>query len=507
MIHVVDFGGQTAHLIARRVRDLGILVKTVEPENAYETVRKERPKGIIFSGGPASVFEKGAPTIDIRIYDLGIPILGICYGHQLFAHQLPDGEAVKGNVREDGPATLVVDIPSPLFDSVSPHSRVWMTHGVVVTKPPKGFAYIAHSETFDSAAMSDEKRKLYGIQFHPEVEHTEHGILILRNFLEKICRVKTKKTEIDIESIVTDIKKTVGDSHVIAAVSGGVDSTVAAALVAKAIGKQLTVIYCDNGLMRKSAREDVMYIFEKLLKVDLRIIDCRDEFLKALSGKIDPEDKRKAIGKTYIDIFEREAQKIKQVEYLVQGTIYSDVIESKGTKHAEKIKSHHNVGGLPDKMNLKLLEPMRNFYKDEVRTIGTKLGLPKDVVHKQVFPGPGHAIRIIGEVTRHRLERQERADEIVLDEIKKANVYYKLYMSFPVMTGAFSTSVRGDGRFYGEVVALRIIESKDVMTSEWARLPYDLLQKIVSRIISEIPGISRVVYDITTKPPATMEWE
>lgn len=507
MIYVIDFGGQTAHLIARRVRDLGIDVKTIDPEQAYERAKQDKPAGLIFSGGPASVFEKDAPTVDINIYDLGIPILGICYGHQLFAHQLPEGKAEKGAVREDGPSTLVIDMPSPLFDSVSPHSRVWLTHGVVVTHPPKGFTYIAHSDTFDSAAMSDEKRKLYGIQFHPEVEHTEHGTLIFRNFLEKICGLTTTETDSNIEEIIADIKQTVGDAQVIAAVSGGVDSTVAAALVAKAIGKQLTVIYCDNGLMRKSARIAVTHIFEKLLAVDLRIIDCKEEFLTALNGKIDPEDKRKAIGKTYIDIFERESKKIENVRYLVQGTIYSDVIESKGTKHAEKIKSHHNVGGLPETMNLKLIEPLRNFYKDEVRKIGTSLGLPKEVVYTQVFPGPGHAIRIIGEVTKERLEQQEQTDEIVLDEIKKAHLYYDVYMSFPVMTGAYSTSVRGDGRFYGEVVALRIIESKDVMTSEWARLPYDLLQKMVSRIISEVPNISRVVYDITTKPPATMEWE
>ncbi|MCR4264243.1 MAG: glutamine-hydrolyzing GMP synthase [Candidatus Roizmanbacteria bacterium] len=507
MIHVVDFGSQTAHLIARRVRDLGVEVKTVEPENAYKSAQKEKPDGIIFSGGPASVYADGAPTVDKKIFDAGIPILGICYGQQLTAHLLPQGKTEKGTKREDGPATLILDKPCVILEGVSPHSRIWMSHGDTVMSPPEGFEFVAHSETVPSAAMKNDKKKIYGVQFHPEVEHTEHGILVLRNFLEKVCKLKTKKKEIDIKQLISTIRKTVGTRHVLAAVSGGVDSTVAAALVAKAVGKQLTVIYCDNGLMRVGTRDEVLHIFKDLLKVDLRIIDCKDEFLKALKGKIDPEEKRKAIGKLYIDIFERESQKIKNVGFLVQGTIYSDVIESKGTKHADKIKSHHNVGGLPEKMNLTLLEPMRNFYKDEVRKIGDTLGLPKEVVYKQVFPGPGQAIRIIGEVTAERLDKQQAVDKIVLEEIKKADYYYNVYMSFPIMTGALSTSVRGDGRFYGEVVALRIIESTDVMTTVWARLPYDLLQKMVSRITNEVPGVSRVVYDITTKPPATMEWE
>lgn len=512
MIYVVDFGSQTAHLISRRVRDLGSDVKVVTPEDfdfthgsPWKTLRK--PLGIILSGGPSSVYEENAPTIDKKVFELGIPILGICYGQQLTAHLLPGGKTVKDEKREDGPAMLIIDKPCILFEGVSPHSRIWMTHGDTVMEPPTGYEFVAHSESIMSAAMQNVEKKIYGVQFHPEVEHTEHGTLILRNFLEKVCSIKTSKKEIDIDKIIADIKTQVGNAHVIAAVSGGVDSTVAAALVAKAIGTQLTVIFCDNGLMRWRTREEVEEIFGNHLKIDLRIIDCKDEFLAALKGITDPEGKRKAIGKLYIDIFERESKKIKGVKYLVQGTIYSDVIESQGSKHAAKIKSHHNVGGLPEKMNLKLIEPMRNFYKDEVRLIGEKVGLPKDFTHKQVFPGPGQAIRIIGEITPERLEKQQKADRIVLEEIRKADYYYKVYMSFPIMTGAKSTSVRGDGRFYGEVVALRIIESTDVMTTVWARLPYDLLQRIVSRITNEIPGVSRVVYDITTKPPATMEWE
>src|SRR3989338_11637 len=517
MILVVDFGSQTAHLIARRVRDLGVDVKTIEPESAYQEAKKGKPQGLIFSGGPASVYAEGAPTINPKLFDLGIPILGICYGQQLIAHLLLGGKTEKGSVREDCPATLIIDKPCVILEGVSPHSRIWMSHGDTVIRPPKGFEFVAHSETIPSAAMKNDQKKIYGVQFHPEVEHTEHGILVLRNFLEKVCGLKTSKKEIDIQKIIVDIKKLVGKAHVIAAVSGGVDSTVAAALVTKAIGKQLTVIYCDNGLMRWGTREEVEEIFAKNLKIDLRVIDCKDEFLKALKGVTDPEEKRKTIGKLYINIFEKEANRHSgqakrdpesiKPKFLVQGTIYSDVIESKGTKHSDKIKSHHNVGGLPEKMNLTLIEPMRNFYKDEVRKIGKLVGLPKKYTHKQVFPGPGQAIRIIGEITPERLERQQKTDKIVLEEIKKAGYYYKVYMSFPISTGAKSTSVKGDGRFYGEVVALRIIESQDVMTTVWSRLPYDLLQRIVSRITNEVPGISRVVYDITTKPPATMEWE
>ncbi len=507
MIIVVDFGSQTAHLISRRVRDMGVKVEIIAPENALNFIQTHKIHGIIFSGGPASVYEKGAPTIDKKVFDLGIPILGICYGQQLTARLLPGGKTVKDKYREDGPATLVVDKPSPLLNGISEHCRIWMSHGDTVVSAPVGFNLIAHSETIKSAAMANEEKKIYGVQFHPEVEHTEHGNLILLNFVKHICKVRMKKYVINTKKLITKIKKTVGNKKVIAAVSGGVDSTVAACLVASAIGKQLTVIFADNGLMRIGTREEVEEIFNNKLKVKVVIVDCKNEFLAALKGVTDPEAKRKTIGKLYIDIFEKESHKIKGVKFLVQGTIYSDVIESKGTKHAAKIKSHHNVGGLPDKMNLILIEPLRNFYKDEVRTIGKKLGLAKAVTHKQVFPGPGHAIRIIGGLTPERLEKQQLADKIVIDEMKKSGWYYKVFMSFPISTGVNATAVKGDGRFYGEVMALRIIQSKDVMTTVWARLPYDLLQKIVSRITNEVPGVSRVVYDITTKPPATMEWE
>ncbi len=506
MIIVVDFGSQTAHLICRRVREMGVQVKLITPEDVLAFVKKNPIQGIIFSGGPASVYQKNAPTIDKKIFDLGIPILGICYGQQLIAHLL-GGKTVKDKTREDGPATLIIHQPSPLLTGLPVYSRIWMSHGDTVVSLPQGFKLLAHSETIKSAAIAHQAKKIYGVQFHPEVEHTQCGNLILFNFVKKICQVKTKKNSINVADIIKNIQKMVGKDKVIAAVSGGVDSTVAAVLVAKAVGKQLTVVYADNGLMRLGTREEVATIFQKKLKVKVRIISCQKKFLDALAGVSDPEQKRKIIGKLYIDLFEKEAKKLKGVKFLVQGTIYSDVIESQGTKHAAKIKSHHNVAGLPSKMNLRLLEPLRYFYKDEVRLIGQKLGLPKDITHKQVFPGPGHAIRIIGPITKERLEKQQLADKIVVEEIKKAGWYDKVFMSFPILTGVNTTAVKGDGRFYGEVIALRIIHSKDVMTTTWARLPYDLLQKITSRLTNEVPNVSRVVYDITTKPPATMEWE
>ncbi|MBI4098065.1 MAG: glutamine-hydrolyzing GMP synthase [Candidatus Levybacteria bacterium] len=507
MILVVDFGSQTAHLITRRLKDLGVDSSLIDPDDALKVCSKVKPSGLIFSGGPASVYELGAPTIDKKIFTLGIPILGICYGQQLTAHLLKGGKTVKDKVREDGPATLIIDKPCVLFEGVSPHSRVWMSHGDTVIKPPLGFELVAHSETIPSAAISNDSKKIYGVQFHPEVEHTEHGKIILRNFAEKVCGIKGKKSVISIDTIIHSIRKTVGSEKVLAAVSGGVDSTVAAALVAKAVGKQLSVVYADNGLMREGTREEVEDIFRKKLHINLIILDCEEQFLAALKGITDPEEKRKIIGRLYIELFEKEAKKIKGVKFLVQGTIYSDVIESKGTKHADKIKSHHNVGGLPQNLGLILLEPVRDFYKDEVRMIGKKLGLSDDLVYKQPLPGPGQAIRIIGEITKERLEKQQKADKIVLEEIKKAGLYKKIFQSFPVMTGISSTAVKGDGRFYGEVVALRIYDSSDIMSASWSKLPYELLQKIVSRITNEVPGVSRVVYDITTKPPATMEWE
>lgn len=505
MIILVDFGSQTCHLIGRRLRDHGISVTIIQPEDAILEIKKNKPSGIILSGGPASVYQKGAPTIDKKIYSLGIPILGICYGWQITAHLL--GGKVVSSHKEYGPANLTIINDNSLFSGVENNSIVWVSHGDSVVTIPKSFVYLGETESVKAAAVADLEKKIFGIQFHPEVDHTVFGNEILINFAQNICGLKISKQEIKIDNIIENIKQKVGNSKVICAVSGGVDSTVAATLIGKAIGKNLYPIYIESGLMRIGTKEEVLAIFQKHLGLIPIIVEAKSKFLSVLKGITDPEEKRKTIGRLYIELFESQAKKIKGVKFLAQGTIYSDVIESKGTKKADKIKSHHNVGGLPDEMNLELLEPLRDFYKDEVRLIGEKLGLPKEVVYKQVFPGPGQAIRIIGEVNEERLNRQQQADAIVVEEIRKANLYDKVYMSFAILTDTKSTAVKGDERAHLEVIAVRIIESKDVMTTVWSKVPYDILQKISSRIVNEVPGISRVVYDITTKPPATMEWE
>jgi GMP synthase (glutamine-hydrolysing) len=381
-----------------------------------------------------------------------------------------------------------------------------MSHGDTVVKPPEGFVLVAHSETIRSAAMKNDIKKIYGVQFHPEVEHTEHGELILKNFLEKVCGIKTKKILFQHSDILKTIRTKIGTKNAIAAVSGGLDSTVAATIVAKAIGKKLVPVHVDSGLMRKGTTEQVVKYFKKIGTKPVVLYKKR-EFLEALKGVNDPEQKRKIIGELYIDLFNDECKKHKNVGFLVQGTIYSDVIESKGSKYSVNIKSHHNVGGLPKNMKLKLIEPIRNLYTDQVRGLARKMKIPNEFIIQQPHPGPGYAIRVVGELTKERLERIQKADQIVVDEMKKAGWYKKVLHSFAVLTGTFSTSVKGDGRVYGEVVALRIVTSADRMTADWARLPYDLLQKMVSRITNEVTGVSRVVYDITTKPPATMEWE
>lgn len=508
MIVLVDFGSQTAHLIARRVRDMGVPVEIVEPEEALEFVTRTNPKGIIFSGGPLSVYEKNAPTIDPKIFTLGIPLLAICYGMQLTMKLL--GGTVVPKMNEYGPSVIrLTDDISRIQKDLPATFTVWMSHGDGIKEIPKEFEAIGQTPYAPYALVEDEKRKIIGLLFHPEVEHTEHGLTILKNFVD-MCSVSPVAKAFDLTALEEKIRKQVGDAYVIGAVSGGVDSTVAAALTARAIGSQFIPIYVENGLMRAGTRDHVESIFRNIgTAVD--IVECEEEMLKRLHEIEDPEEKRKIIGNFYVEIFEEEMKKLKaqgkNVQFLMQGTIYSDVIESKGTKYADKIKSHHNVGGLPSRMQLRLLEPVREFYKDEVRDIGLKLGLPENFVYKQPFPGPGYGVRIRGEVTAERLEKEKQADVIVLEELAEAELLHKVFISFPVMTGAFSTAVKGDGRFFGEVIALRIVESRDVMTAVWSKVPYEVLQKISTRIMNEVQGISRVVYDITTKPPATMEWE
>jgi GMP synthase (glutamine-hydrolysing) len=422
---------------------------------------------------------------------------------------LMGGKVVSGK-KEYGPARLkILNSKSQISNGLPEESQVWVSHGDEVVNLAPGFSIIGSTKQVPVSFIENVTKKIYGVQFHPEVEHTEIGKQVLENFIN-LCGAKKEIEKIDIEQIVSSIKSQVADDYVIGAVSGGVDSTVAAVLMIKAIGKQFIPLYVDNGLMRFDTNEHLLKIFEHT-GIKVQVINAQKEMLQKLKGITDPEKKRKIIGKMYIDIFEKEMQKIikdgKNVKYLMQGTIYSDVIESKGTKNADKIKSHHNVGGLPKNMKLQLIEPVRNFYKDQVREIGKMLKLPDVFVYKQPFPGPGYAVRIRGEVTQKRLEQEKIADRIVLEELEKAGLLKNLFQSFPVLTGAHSTAVKGDGRNFGEVVALRIIESKDVMTCKWAELPYDLLQTISSRIVNEVPDVSRVVYDITTKPPATMEWE
>ncbi|MEP7166670.1 MAG: glutamine-hydrolyzing GMP synthase [Candidatus Woesebacteria bacterium] len=503
MILIIDFGSQTAHLIGRRLRDIGVSVEYIVPEDAMSAVQKFRPTGIIFSGGPSSVYEAGAPTIDPDVFTSGVPILGICYGWHIMA-KLLGGKVVSGQ-KEYGPARITFQ--KNIFKLPKKSFSVIMSHGDTVTKLPKDFEVVGTTASVPLAAVACEAKRLYGILFHPEAHHSEQGKELLRHFAVTICGEALNPLVLDPAPIITDIKNTVGNAKVICAVSGGVDSTVAAALIAKAIGKQLIAVYVESGLMREHTQEAVKKLFSVHVKATLVVIEARARFMKALKGVTDPEVKRKTIGKLYIELFDEEAKKHIDVQFLGQGTIYSDVIESKGSKHASHIKSHHNVGGLPKDMKLKLLEPMRAFYKDEVREIGRKLSVPEEFVSLHPFPGPGYAIRIRGEVTEKRLSQEKAADKIVMEEMRTAGFYHKVFQCFAVLTGAYSTAVKGDGRVFAEVVAVRAYESTDVMTDQWADLPYAVLAKISSRIVNEVPDISRVVYDITNKPPATMEWE
>jgi GMP synthase (glutamine-hydrolysing) len=509
-VFILDFGAQYSQLIARRTRELGVYSEIVPFDTPWNTLSARAPAALILSGGPESTLVEGAPGIDPAIVDSGLPILGICYGMQLLAREL-GADLVKLDHAEYGPATLhVVDRETPLFDDVPDDWRVWMSHGDSVIRLPDGFSTLASTQRCNVAAMADAQRKIYGVQFHPEVVHSEHGRIVLRNFLHKIASLKDEwRMGSFVGSAIEAIRAKVGSDKVICALSGGVDSAVAATLVSRAIGDQLTCIFVDHGLLRKNEAEQVIASFRDVMHLDVRGVDARKRFLKRLKDVTDPEKKRLIVGHEFIRVFEKEAAKIPGVKYLVQGTLYPDVIESKTpeSKAGHKIKSHHNVGGLPEKMNFTLIEPLRALFKDEVRELGRVLGLPEHIVRRQPFPGPGLAVRIIGDVTPRRLAIVREADAIVREEIDAAPLDPHPWQYFAVLTPVQSVGVMGDGRTYANLVAVRAIASEDGMTADWARLPHALLERISSRIVNEVRGVNRVAYDITTKPPATVEWE
>ena len=496
-------------LIARRVRECHVYCEILPYNAPTEQVAKLNPRGFILSGGPASVYEPSAPMAPAYIYENGVPILGICYGMQALTHQL-GGKVSSGLKREYGHAVLrqnVVD--HPIFKGLPLEMPVWMSHGDEISEPPPGFSSLAYTDNAPVAVLGNDQG-IIGLQFHPEVSHTPNGADILKNFLYEVCGCKGTWTPASFIAEATDrIRDQVGGGKVICALSGGVDSAVTAALVQKAIGDQLTCIFVDNGLLRREESERVRGVFERHLNLNLIYVDAVDRFLERLEGVTDPERKRHIIGEEFIRVFEEEAGELGEVNYLAQGTLYPDVIESLPPADAPSvtIKTHHNIGGLPDVMKLSLVEPLRQLFKDEVREVGDELGMPEEMVYRQPFPGPGLAIRIIGEVTRERLEVLRSADWIVMDEIKASGLYGKLWQSFAVLTPLHTVGVMGDFRTYGSIVAIRAVTSEDAMTADWARLPYDVLAQISSRIVNEVPGVNRVVYDISSKPPSTIEWE
>ncbi len=508
-IAVLDFGSQLTQVIARRIRECQVYSKIFHYGTSAATLRAENVVGIILSGGPQSVYSRQAPHPDPAIFELGVPILGICYGVQLMGYIL-DGDVEHSKAREYGHGMLSITKPGRLFAGLPRKLRVWNSHGDKLTKLPPGFRAIGTTENSPFAAVEDAKRSFYGIQFHPEVFHTERGADMIRNFLLGICGAKQDWTTRDfITQAVEKIRAQVGKGRVILGLSGGVDSSVAAALLHKAIGKQLTCVFVDNGLLRKNERTYVEQLYARNFKIDVRVVDASKLFLRRLKGVSEPEQKRKIIGRTFVEIFERSIRSIGHTEYLAQGTLYPDVIESVsiGNNPASLIKTHHNVGGLPKRMKLKLVEPLRELFKDEVRQVGTALGLPREVVWRQPFPGPGLGVRVMGDITAEKLEILRNADAVLQEEMMTSGYYYKVWQSFCVFLPVRTVGVFGDERTYDYVIAIRVVESIDAMTADWARLPGELLQKISSRITNEVRGVGRVVYDVSSKPPATIEWE
>jgi GMP synthase (glutamine-hydrolysing) len=506
-IIVLDFGSQYTQLIARRLRELSVYSEVWPPDTPIDQIRARHPVGVILSGGPKSVSEATAPRCDPAIYDIGTPVLGICYGMQLMAHAL-GGRVEPAPQREFGHATVNITAKAPLFTDVPDQIRVWASHGDFVAAAPSGFSVVATSANAPVAAMVDADRDLYALLFHPEVVHTERGLEILRNFAYGVCGCTGDWTMASfVDEATARVRRTVGDRRVVCALSGGVDSTVAALIIHRAVGAQLTCIFVDNGVLRQDEASQIRTRYERL-RLPLVFVDASALFLERLAGVTDPERKRKIIGATFIDVFEAEAAKLGSVDFLAQGTLYPDVIESISiVGEAAMIKSHHNVGGLPDRMRMTLVEPLRELFKDEVREVGRKLGLDEEFVVRQPFPGPGLAVRILGEVTPPRLSLLRRADAIVAEEIRRDGFYTRLWQSFAVLLPVQSVGVMGDERTYEYTIAIRAVESRDGMTADWARLPHELLARISSRIVNDVKGINRVVYDISSKPPSTIEWE